>query len=145
MAAHRAVCIDEQLHIAAPGGRRCLARREPVGACERKSAALFAKNPAADRVLPIGRVEHVLPDVVAIGMRAPQRLSVRQPADRAAEVGTVPRLAVEALIDNAEQRFKQRIVHCHQCANLARWKRPKAEIFVVIESESQSVWHRLAY
>jgi hypothetical protein len=48
-------------------------------------------------------VEDLLPDIVPIWMRAPESLLVCETADRTAEVGAMPGLAVEGLVDDVEQ------------------------------------------
>src|SRR5262249_16861327 len=63
-----------------------------------------AQQPPAHRVLPVGRVDDLLPDVVPVGGRPPRGLRRAQPADRAAQVRPVPGLPVEALVQQGQEQ-----------------------------------------
>src|SRR5262249_49487099 len=72
--------------------------RKEVAALEDKPAALSALEPAPHRVLPIGRVQDLLPDVVTVGAGPPGSLLRRDTFERLREVGAVPGLFGEGLV-----------------------------------------------
>src|SRR5688572_10863352 len=89
----RAVLGAEELQVVAPGGRRgaALVRTgKEVGAGKCEGAPLFAGQPAADRVLPVGGVHGELPDVVPVRIGTEERLVDLDAAKRADQIRTVP-------------------------------------------------------
>src|SRR5208282_2144764 len=92
------------LPLRGPGGPEASGRRgEPVGAFVRKASTLAAGEALPHGVFPVGGVEHFFPDVVAARGGPPSGLRGSQPAEAAAEVGAVPGVMVEGLVQSAEQ------------------------------------------
>src|SRR5258705_9062619 len=78
--------------------------QEPVAALERERPALLARQSAADGIFPIRRVHRQFPDVVPPWARPPCGLAGGHSANRAEKRGTMPRPAVESLINRREQQ-----------------------------------------
>src|SRR2546429_6100127 len=99
------VLLLEERDVAPPRGGVGLRReRWPVAPGAREFELGVAHQSAAHDVLPIGRVQHDLPDVVAAAARAPQRLPRREAADGPPQRGAVPRFAIEGLVEDVEQQ-----------------------------------------
>src|SRR5439155_5878698 len=101
--AQRAVLLRQQPQIVAPELVARFVGVEPIASFPRKRAPLLTCEPAAHRVLPIGAVKGQLPGVVPAVARAPQRFLWRQPAQRAAQIRSVPRAFLIGLIEQANE------------------------------------------
>jgi hypothetical protein len=98
-----AMLFIEQGEIAAP----CLLaqrlrRDKPVTSFQWKATSLFAEQPSPDRVLPVRSMNDMLCDIVPLGMGAPRCLCRAQSADRATQIGTMPRFLVIGLIEQRQ-------------------------------------------
>src|SRR2546425_1715108 len=97
--------LSEECDVAPPRGRlRLRGERGPVAPGAREFEPGIARQAAAHDVLPVGRVQHDLPDVVAALARAPQRFARLEAADGSPQRGAVPRLAIERLVEDVEQQ-----------------------------------------
>src|SRR6266480_4658152 len=97
--------LPEERDVAPPRGPVGFrGERGPVAPGAREFESGIARQPAAHDVLPVSRVQHDLPDVVAASAWAPQRLSRREAADGAPQRGAVPRLAIERLVEDVDQQ-----------------------------------------
>src|SRR2546430_2799994 len=104
--------LSEERDVAPPRGRvRLRGERRPVAPDAREFEPGIARQAAAHDVLPVRRVQHDLPDVVAALARAPQRLARREAADGSPQRGAVPRLAIERLVDDVEQQGDAAVNH----------------------------------
>ena len=73
-----------------------------VGPGKRERSALLAREAAPDDVLPVGAVDHELPDIVAARLGPSRDVSHRQSAQAAPKIRAVPGLAVVRAIDDGE-------------------------------------------
>src|SRR6185312_6036677 len=89
---------------------------EPVAARHREPRLPLlprVAQAAQNDVLPIGRVNGQLPDIVPLGAGPPRRLLRREAAKRTPQVGAVPGLALIGLLQGAQEHLDAWVV-CHR-------------------------------
>jgi len=101
------VFFFQQGQIAMPGSFRGFARLGPwkeVASLKSERAALSAFDAAAQRVLPIRRVQGKLPDIVSPWSRAPARLFYGDTLQRLPQVRAVPGFLPITFVQKSENQ-----------------------------------------
>src|SRR3954469_25316085 len=108
-----AVRLLQEAQVGLPGRLADLPFRtgEPVAPRQRK--ADLRPQPVEDGILPVGRVNGELPDVVPLRGRPPRRRLRRDAAQRALEDRPVPGLVVVARVEGAEEDLDAGIAHSY--------------------------------
>src|SRR5262249_39730903 len=111
--AQRPMLTIEQIALAAPLLLGGIGESEKIVARDREGAALLARQPASHAVLPVGRMQHQIADVVPAGFRTPGSRSRRHSAKRSMQVGSVPGGNAVGLVEHVKEESHQACARGH--------------------------------